>query len=247
MGLEIAVSLRGAQSIELEKAKPYLDWLRRGGAEPMVVTPPGRDLPPSVAGLLLTGGEDVDPALYGAERLHVERVSRARDDFELALVGEARRRALPLLGICRGVQVLAVALGGSLVQDIPYVGPERGTWIRHRGDGSDRRDTEHLVSVESGSQLARLLGATRLSVNSHHHQAVRAAPAPARVVARSDDGVAEALELPGPPFVLGVQWHPERWAHPSSDALRDGFLDAARRRSAVALDPGGPASGIRRE
>jgi putative glutamine amidotransferase len=195
----------------------------------------------SVAGLLLTGGGDVDPELYGEAWLHAERVDRARDDFELGLVAEARRRALPLLGICRGAQVLAVALGGSLVQDIPCVQPDKGTAVRHRGDGPDRRDTEHAVNVESGSLLNRLLRATRLSVNSHHHQAVRELPPPARVVARSDDGVAEALELPGSPLVLGIQWHPERWAHPSSDALRAAFLGAARREGAVPLDPDGPA------
>lgn len=233
MGLELAVSLRGNRPVDLEKAGPYLDWLRRGEAEPVVVAPPGVALPPSVVGLLLTGGEDLDPELYGEERLQAERVNRPRDDFELALVGEARRRALPLIGICRGAQVLAVALGGSLVQHIPHTWPDGGKVIRHRGEEPDRRDTEHPVSVESGSRLGRLLGTTRLRVNSHHHQAVRQVPPPARIVARSDDGVAEAIELPGPTFVLGVQWHPERWAHPSSGALRSAFLGAARRETTM--------------
>lgn len=228
MGLRVAVALRGSQPIELEKARPYLEWLRRGGVEPVVVTPSRPALSESVAGLLLTGGEDVDPELYGEVRLHAERLNRARDDLELALVGEVRARVLPLLGICRGAQVLAVALGGSLVQDIPRVAPGLGTVILHRGKSPDRRDTEHPVSVERGSRLSRILGATRLTVNSHHHQAIRDVPLPARVVARSDDGVAEALEFPGQPFALGVQWHPERWAHPSSDALRDAFLGEVR-------------------
>lgn len=227
MDLEIAVALRGSQPIDLEKARPYLEWLRRSGVEPVVVTPSRPALSASVAGLLLTGGEDVDPELYGAERVHVERVNRARDDFELALVAEARARVLPLLGICRGAQVLAVALGGSLVQDIPRVAPGGGSVI-HRGESPDHRDTEHSVSVEGGSRLAQILGTTRLSVNSHHHQAVRQVPTPGRVVAWSDEGVVEALEHPGPPFALGIQWHPERWAYPSSDALRDAFLGATR-------------------
>ena len=228
MRLEIAVALRGSQPNELEKARPYLEWLRRGGVEPVVVTPSRPALSASVAGLLLTGGEDVDPELYGEERLHVERLNRARDDFELALVAEARARVLPLLGVCRGAQVLAVALGGSLVQDIPRVAPGGGTVILHRGESPERRDTEHSVSVENGSRLAQILGTTRLSVNSHHHQAVRQVPPPGRVVAWSDDGVVEALEHPGPQFALGIQWHPERWGHPSSGALRDAFLGAVR-------------------
>ena len=88
------------------------------------------------------------------------------------------------------------------------------------------------MNVEDGSRLARLLGVTRLRVNSHHHQAVREVPLPARVVARSDDGLAEALEVPTLPFVLGVQWHPERWFHPSSRALRDAFSQSAREAAA---------------
>ena len=228
MGLEIAVALRGSQPFELEKARPYLEWIRRGGVVPVVVAPPQAALPASVTGLLLTGGEDVDPELYGDERRHAERVNRARDDCELALVAEARARVLPLLGICRGAQVLAVALGGSLVQDIPRVALRGGGVILHRDDGPGRRDTEHTVSVDDGSRLARILGVTRLPVNSHHHQAVRDVPLPARVVARSDDGVAEAIEDPGQPFAIGVQWHPERWAHPSSVALRNAFLGEVR-------------------
>jgi putative glutamine amidotransferase len=179
--------------------------------------------------VLLTGGEDVDPALYRARPVCVERVDRTRDELELALVAAARQRGLPLLGICRGAQVLAVALGGSLVQDVTTLtgGDVRG--IRHRAPDAEGGDTEHAVNVEPESLLARLLGATRLRVNSHHHQAVATLPAPARIVARADDGAVEALELPGPSFLLGVQWHPERFGHASSQAIRDAFLSAARR------------------
>ena len=126
MGFGIAVALRSDQPAEIEKASPYLEWLRGGGGEPLVATPGSPALPPAATGLLLTGGEDVNPALYGQRRLGAERVNRARDDFEIALVAEALRRALPLLGICRGAQVLAVALGGSLVQDLARAQPGRG-------------------------------------------------------------------------------------------------------------------------
>jgi putative glutamine amidotransferase len=228
--VEIAVALRAREPEAGGRAQECPQWLAGGGASPVVVVPGDPGLPPGCAGLLLTGGEDVDPRLYGEPERGAERVNRARDDFERALVEAARQRGLPILGICRGAQVLAVAFGGSLVQDLPTIPGPSGP-VLHRG--ADRSDTQHDVTVEEGTLLARLLGTTRLRVNSHHHQAVRNVPPPAWIVARSDDGVAEALEAPG--CVLGVQWHPERWAHPSSDAIRAGFLTAARQAAARSL------------
>jgi putative glutamine amidotransferase len=161
-----------------------------------------------IDGLLLTGGEDLAPARYGeAPHPSVVDVDPARDEFEIALVGEARRRNLPILGICRGIQVLNVALGGTLVQDIPS---ERPGALAHEA-GTARAARAHDVEVEPGSRLASALGATRLAVNSSHHQSVDR-PAPRlRITARSDDGIVEGLETDrhDPWYAVGVQWHPE--------------------------------------
>jgi putative glutamine amidotransferase len=157
-----------------------------------------------VDGLLVIGGDDVDPALYGA-RPHrkLGPVDRARDEFEIALVRAAARTSLPTFGICRGVQVMNVALGGTLVQDVPDEVPGA---LRHGG----RVDDEHGVVVTAGTRLAHVLDETVVRVNSHHHQAI-AQPAPGFLVtARASDGVVEGAEIPEHPFFLGVQWHPER-------------------------------------
>jgi len=160
-----------------------------------------------VDGLLLTGGEDIHPALYGAELSpRCYPPSRERDLFELALFAAARQRELPVLGICRGIQLVNVALGGTLYQDLPT---ERPGEIAH-DPGSARDARTHGVRLAAGSRAAQALGATELRVNSFHHQAVdRLAPG---LIATgwSDDGVIEAAEGPGEgPWLLAVQWHPE--------------------------------------
>jgi putative glutamine amidotransferase len=160
-----------------------------------------------IDGLLLTGGEDIDPALYEAlpsPRLHT--VSRERDLFELALFTTARARAVPILGVCRGIQLIAVGLGGMLYQDLPT---ERPSDIRHDG-GSDRSERTHGVRLEPGSRAAEALRATSLRVNSLHHQAVKNLPPAVRATGWADDGVIEAIETgPHDSWLLAVQWHPE--------------------------------------
>jgi putative glutamine amidotransferase len=217
----IALAAPAAGEAGLIQAEAYLAWLRRAGAQPTMAAHRA-DLR-SAAGLLLVGGDDVDPALYGEPNRAARGVDRDRDERELALVGEARRLRLPILGVCRGAQVLAVALGGTLVQDIPR--ELAGAAIDHH-NGEPAGDLEHEIRLEPGSRLAAILGATA-RVNSRHHQAVDRLPAPARVAARSADGLAEAIELTDPGFVLGVQWHPERWPQPSSQDLLRAFLAAA--------------------
>jgi putative glutamine amidotransferase len=157
---------------------------------------------------VLSGGEDVDPAHYGAA-LHPEagQPRRERDDFELALVDVARARGLPTLAICRGIQLLNVALGGTLVQDIPS---ERDTAIVHATKG-DRASRVHEVRLDARSRLAAALGATEetISVNSFHHQALdRVAPG-LHPSAHAPDGIIEGVERRDDWWVLGVQWHPE--------------------------------------
>jgi putative glutamine amidotransferase len=158
-------------------------------------------------GLLLTGGEDLDPAHYGeAPSPALGAVDHERDRFELALFSAARVARLPVLGICRGIQLINVALGGTLYQDLPS---ERPGSIDH--DPPAARDARvHHVRLAAGSRAARALGVERLVPNSFHHQALKDI-APALVATGwSDDGVIEAVEgRPEDPWLLAVQWHPE--------------------------------------
>ena len=184
-----------------------------------------------VDGVLLTGGDDVAPGRYGEERhAAVVEVPPERDEFEIALVQEARRRHLPILAICRGVQVLNVACGGSLVQDIPS---QMAGALEHRVKALPASNIGHEVRIEKDSLLARLLGerltdADTCHVNSRHHQAVKTLAPGFRVVATAPDGVVEAIEDPSTPFCLGVQWHPENlWRTGEFRALFEGFVAAA--------------------
>lgn len=156
--------------------------------------------------LLIPGGGDINPARYGAPAHPLTAgIDDARDQLEITAVRWAAAEGRPLLGICRGHQLVHVALGGMLVQDIPS---QVETSIRHNNP-VNRRDRIHPVSVAPDSRLAALLRAVNPAVNSLHHQAVNR-PAPGlRVVAHAPDGVIEASELPDHPFFLAVQWHPE--------------------------------------
>jgi len=168
------------------------------------------------AGVMLTGGDDLDPKLYtrrlppGVART-IQRESPERDAFELALVGEVIRQRKPILGICRGHQLLNVALGGTLFADIKVQLPQARDHCR-----TDRKTRlVHEVKCEAGSLMARIVGRDRLGVNSTHHQAVARIAKPLRATAVTDDGIIEGLELCADdrglvPYLLSVQFHPER-------------------------------------
>jgi putative glutamine amidotransferase len=196
----------------------YVRSVETGGGLPFILAP-GRpedvsDLLDHVAGLVLTGGADIDPRLYGeAPHPALGPVFPERDGFELALAREALRRDLPLLAICRGHQVLNVATGGTLVQDIPSQLPDAGA---HDPD-VDRWQTCHEVEILPETRLREILGTERVAVNSFHHQAVKQLGRELVLSARSVDGVVEGIEMPRDrnQFVVGVQWHPESfWDHP---------------------------------
>ncbi|MFO0933639.1 MAG: gamma-glutamyl-gamma-aminobutyrate hydrolase family protein [Planctomycetota bacterium] len=157
-----------------------------------------------VDGLLLIGGDDVDPAAYGATpHPDLGPVDVERDRFEIALTRAAAARDVPTLGVCRGLQVMNVALGGTLLQHLPAEVPDV---LVHGG----RYDVCHDLAVVPGSRLARVLGVARTEVNSHHHQAVAMAAPSLVVTGTSSDGVVEAAEDASRRLFLGVQWHPER-------------------------------------
>jgi len=189
----------------------YVRSVEQAGGLPLVLAP-GRpddapDLLDRVGGLLLSGGSDVDPALYGASpHPRLGRVVRERDDFELALAREALRRDLPILAICRGQQVLNVATGGTLVQDIPS---EVAGGVEH-DPRRERWERAHLVQVIEGTRLRDILKRETVSVNSFHHQAVdRLGDGLVASARAAGDELIEAIEMPGRRLVLGVQWHPE--------------------------------------
>jgi len=190
----------------------YVRSVLAAGGVPIIVSPL---LGPSYAmraldgvdGLLLTGGEDIDPAWYGAAPSpRLNPPSRERDLFELALFAAARQRELPILGICRGIQLVNVALGGTLFQDLPSERP--GPVAHDPGGARDARS--HEIRLEEGSRAARALGRTAFSVNSFHHQAVDRLAGGLIASGWSGDGLIEAAESPAEaPWLLAVQWHPE--------------------------------------
>lgn len=177
--------------------------------------------------LVITGGAfDVDPALYGAAARHPSVLLKAaRTDFELALLRGALARDLPVLGICGGEQLLAVALGGTLIQDIATEQP--GALAHEQPNPRDQPG--HAVEIVAGTRLAGLVGAARMQVNSSHHQAVRAAGPGVVVNARAPDGVIEGIEDPARRFCLGVQWHPEFAIDPGDARIFTGLVAACRR------------------
>lgn len=219
----------------------YVDAVRLGGGLP-VLLPPGDPRPGeilgSLDGLVLCGGGDIDPALFGGRTGHEAQYSTCaeRDGFELALVREALGRRTPLLAICRGLQVLNVALGGDLYVHLPDVVGDR---VSHRVS-RDQHDI-HPVRVEQGCGLAGVLDATVLDVASWHHQAIDRLGEGLRAVAWASDGTIEAVELPDRPEVLAVQWHPElQAAEPGSPHLRlfEALAARAARQAAGAAGAG---------
>jgi putative glutamine amidotransferase len=187
-----------------------------------------------IGGLLLPGGGDVEPARYGEEpHPSLVDVEPLRDEFEIALVREARSRNLPIFAICRGLQVLNVAFGGTLVQDIPSQVPGA---LEHRlaVPPHEAFALAHEVWIDKDTRLARLMserlgGADTCDVNSRHHQAVKQVAPNFQVSATAPDGVIEAIEDPSAPFCLAVQWHPENfWRTGEFRPLFETFVETAQ-------------------
>ncbi|HET9126714.1 MAG TPA: gamma-glutamyl-gamma-aminobutyrate hydrolase family protein [Propionibacteriaceae bacterium] len=206
----------------------YPQAVLKAGGTPMLLALHDPDVYPGVLaeqlehvdGVVLSGGMDVSPLLYG-EQPHprLEATLPERDRYELALIAEARRRELPVLAICRGVQILNVAYGGTLYQDLPSQRPDA---IQHV-QWSLRDQVSHDVTVVEGSRLAGLVGdADPLRVTSFHHQGIKDVGDGLRVVAVSPDGLAEGLEAEDHPWIVGIQWHPEM-SHTADAASMDVF------------------------
>jgi putative glutamine amidotransferase len=219
------------------KLEDYKQAILHVGGDPRVVdsSMPIEQALEGIEGLLLTGGDDVAPSRYG-ETPHtaVVEAEPGRDEFELALLNRARERGVPIFAICRGIQVLNVACGGTLVQDIPS--QIHGALAHSLAVPPNQPFTlAHEVWIEKDSLLSRLMrerlsDADACEVNSRHHQAVKTIAPGFRVSATAPDGVIEAIEDPASPFCLGVQWHPENfWRTGEFRPLFEGFVEASTR------------------
>ena len=209
----------------------YTDAIIAAGALPLVIPSVSKDnasalyaLMDRCDGFLFTGGVDIDPSLYGQEKWDTcGTIVDKRDDFELLAITYAISTGKSILGICRGCQLINVALGGTLVQDIPTAHPSA---IRHTSD-SVANPTIHEIDIPENSPLFELSGAPRVKINSFHHQCVDKLGKGLKILAASTDGIPEGVYLEGDRYLLGVQWHPER-SYKTEDLDKNVFLSLVR-------------------
>lgn len=239
MRVRIGVTWKARKEDNAPLPTPYIRAVKQAGSVEVDLLNPGAGVSPErildeIHGLLLPGGVDVHPRHYGqAPHPLLGQVDEERDALELPLVQEALRQDIPILAICRGIQVLNVAAGGTLFQDLSLAGVDPS---RHRTTEPEW-GVAHRVSLPGGSLLRAIVGVEEMGVNSFHHQAVdRLAPGFV-VTAWSEDGVVEAIESTEHRFALGVQWHPERMVehHPLQLRIFEAFLSAASRASTGTL------------
>lgn len=189
----------------------YIQAVIEAGGIPIIL-PIGVDedvsqIATKIDGLLLTGGGDIDPTLFGEEpHPNLGTISPGRDSVEPALIREVLTSNKPILAICRGIQILNIALGGDMYQDI-Y--DQHETKLLQHSQKATKSHLSHFVKAKEGSLLASIAENTEFKVNTYHHQSVRHVPYPLEVSGVASDGIIEAIESTGHPFVLGVQWHPE--------------------------------------
>ena len=215
----------------------YMDGLTAAGAVPVMLPLTSEmdaigQLVATCDGFLLTGGQDVAPSLYGqGAATELEETCPERDSMEAVLLNEVMRTGKPFLGICRGLQFLNVALGGTLYQDLPTQCPSD---VCHRMEAPYDRPA-HVVDVVPGTPLALLSGGAQMGVNSCHHQAIRDLAPALAPMAYAPDGIIEAAYAPGCRFGWAVQWHPEfdHLTNPMSRAIFDAFVAACRQTGAV--------------
>ena len=220
-------------------ADTYTSAIESAGGIPLVIPPQDGNisqLAGIVNGLLITGGGDINPALYGDSEVHPTTygIHAGRDSLELGLLREAIEREIPTFCICRGIQVLNVVLGGTLYQDIA---DQYSRQVQHQQqrDGVAKEDPSHDVEVLPSSLLASVYEAAKVDVNSFHHQGLKQIGEGLDAVATAPDGIVEGVELPGHPWLLGVQWHPEMMFTVHTEHLKpfQGLVQAAASRIAV--------------
>ena len=231
--MKIAVTLD--RDADVSETSDYVRSLLAAGVprESITVLTPLAPAAGPFDALLIGGGDDVDPGRYGRVRIDngTVEVDPERDALDFRLFEDARRAGVPVFGICRGLQVVNVAFGGTLVQDIPS---ERPSAVVHQRGRDEKTRRDHAVAVAARTLLAAIAGPGEPSVNSRHHQAIEDVGRGLTVTAVAPDGLAEAIEAPGDPWLLGVQWHPENLlGDPVSERLFAEFLRAARERVAA--------------
>ncbi len=220
---------------------PYIRAVTNAGGAPLFLTTDlaGRDLADrleKMVGVLLLGGNDIDPALYGQEKqVKTRGIDKKRDTLELALSRHAIQTKKPLLAICRGIQLINVALGGTLYQHIITDMPGASQHDHHRDERHRLKPRDfpaHIVDPVPGTLLARIIGQEAVATNSLHHQGLHQVPEQLLVSARCAlDGLVEAIELRDHPFFLGVQWHPEEMtSSPRMQRIIEAFLSACKRK-----------------
>jgi putative glutamine amidotransferase len=233
--IELTISMKIAvtDTGKPEKQKLYMDWLQSFNPNAELVVASYRDNFDDLLGydgLVLTGGEDVDPRLSKATPVElVETFDRERDDFEFKMLEKAMEENIPILGICRGLQVANVFFGGTLVADLPEAGYERHTAKKHEPE------LYHEITVSEGSLLQSAVKSSSGKINSYHHQSVRLAADELTASGFSDDDVVEAMEWKekkGKQFLLLVQWHPERMGdktNPFTTNIGSAFFEEAKK------------------
>jgi putative glutamine amidotransferase len=230
----IPIPVQDAEKRRYTLGKNYVHSLIACGAAPILLpTSLDRDtwraLYSEADGVLLTGGGDVEPDVFEEEKHPAtDDINPERDDIEIALARWALADDKPMFAICRGIQVVNVALGGSLIQDIPT---QYGQRIEHRGSviGAARDHVLHEVCIEPGARITEVFGPGNVGVNSFHHQAIKALGDGLIVTSRAPDGIIESVEMPDRRYYLGVQWHPEEMTAGRADmlALFQAFVDAS--------------------
>lgn len=245
IGLDSDIYLVPGQRERVFMYMTYVEALRRAGAIPVIVPPQPENaalIVRQLDGLVLAGGFDCDPSAYGEDRHETcQLMDPRRQENGLSLAKASRACGIPTLGVCLGMQVMNVAAGGSLMQDI---GSQFDTEIQHASEPENR--VRHDVLVEQGTKLAGWIGEREINVNSSHHQAVARVGEGLRVTAHAPDGIIEAIEDPKHPFYIGVQWHPEDMTGEAcASSIFGAFLEAARKyaeekkQASTALSPAG--------
>ena len=223
------IGITFVENIEDDPSNNYIHAIKEFGGVPRTLYPGiSEDAYADINGLLLTGGPDIDPSYYGEEVHETTEIEPDRDELELLLFKRSIEKDLPVFGICRGIQVMNVAIGSSLYQDIPSQFTDH---LTHK-ILEDEDDSWHDIKIQSGSLLNEITGETSTEVNSRHHQALKVVGDGFRVTAQSKDGIIEAIEDTSKRFMVGVQYHPERmWATADSREHRrklfEAFIQAA--------------------